>query len=59
MSVHLLLALISGVLVSFLLGMFGGGGSMLALPLLVHVVDVRSPHVAIGMARPLSLQTPS
>ena len=50
MSVQLLLALISGVLVSFLLGMFGGGGSMLALPLLVHVVDVRSPHVAIGIS---------
>jgi len=36
--------------VSFLLGMFGGGGSMLALPLLVHIVDVRSPHVAIGIS---------
>jgi len=50
MSAQLLLALLSGALVSFLLGLFGGGGSMLALPLLVHVVDVRSPHVAIGIS---------
>ena len=47
---QLLLALLSGALVSFLLGLFGGGGSMLALPLLVHVVGVRSPHVAIGVS---------
>lgn len=45
-----LLALLSGALVSFLLGLFGGGGSMLALPLLVHVVAVRSPHIAIGIS---------
>jgi uncharacterized protein len=50
MTLQLLLALLSGALVSFLLGLFGGGGSMLALPLLVHVVDVRSPHVAIGIS---------
>jgi uncharacterized protein len=50
MSQELLLALLSGALVSFLLGLFGGGGSMLALPLLVHVVGVRSPHVAIGVS---------
>lgn len=47
---QLLLALLSGAVVSFLLGLFGGGGSMLALPLLVHVVDVPSPHVAIGIS---------
>jgi uncharacterized membrane protein YfcA len=50
MTVQLLLALLSGALVSFLLGLFGGGGSMLALPLLVHVVGVPSPHVAIGIS---------
>jgi uncharacterized membrane protein YfcA len=50
MTVQLLLALLSGALVSFLLGLFGGGGSMLALPLLVHVVGVSSPHVAIGIS---------
>lgn len=50
MTYQLLLALLSGALVSFLLGLFGGGGSMLALPLLVHVVGVRSPHLAIGVS---------
>jgi uncharacterized membrane protein YfcA len=50
MTEQLLFALLSGALVSFLLGLFGGGGSMLALPLLVHMVGVRSPHVAIGIS---------
>jgi uncharacterized protein len=50
MSTQLILALLSGALVSFLLGLFGGGGSILALPLLVNVVGVRSPHVAIGIS---------
>jgi len=50
MTLQLLLALLSGALVSFLLGLFGGGGSMLALPLLVHVVGVPSPQVAIGIS---------
>ncbi len=30
------------------LGLFGGGGSILAVPLLVYVVGIASPHVAIG-----------
>jgi uncharacterized membrane protein YfcA len=47
---ELILALAAGALVSFMLGLVGGGGSMLALPLLVHVVGVRSPHVAIGVS---------
>ncbi len=38
----------SGVLVGFVLGLVGGGGSILAVPLMVYVVGVRSPHVAIG-----------
>ncbi len=38
----------SGSLVGFVLGLIGGGGSVLAVPLLVYVVGVRSPHVAIG-----------
>lgn len=50
MAEQLILALLSGALVSFLLGLFGGGGSILALPLLVHVVGVRSPHIAIGIS---------
>jgi len=43
-----LLSIGSGGLVGFALGLLGGGGSILAVPLLVYVVDVRSPHVAIG-----------
>jgi uncharacterized membrane protein YfcA len=31
-----------------LLAMFGGGGSVLATPLLLYVVGVKDPHVAIG-----------
>lgn len=50
MSEQLLLGLLSGALVSFMLGLVGGGGSILAIPLLVHVVGVRSPHVAIGVS---------
>lgn len=43
-----LLATGSGSLVGFILGLIGGGGSILAVPLLVYVVGVASPHVAIG-----------
>jgi uncharacterized protein len=43
-----LLAIFSGSLVGFTLGVIGGGGSILAVPLLVYVVGVKSPHVAIG-----------
>src|SRR5512146_2490297 len=43
-----LLATGSGLLVGFILGLIGGGGSILAVPLLVYVVGVASPHVAIG-----------
>ena len=42
------LAIFSGSLVGFILGVIGGGGSVLAVPLLVYVVGVESPHVAIG-----------
>src|ERR1039458_2524360 len=45
---HALLAIASGSLVGFTLGLVGGGGSILAVPLLVYVVGVRSPHIAIG-----------
>jgi uncharacterized membrane protein YfcA len=40
--------LASGSLVGFSLGLVGGGGSILAVPLLVYLVGVSSPHVAIG-----------
>lgn len=39
---------ISGALVGLVLGLVGGGGSILAVPLLVYAVGVTSPHVAIG-----------
>lgn len=38
----------SGILVGFTLGLIGGGGSILAVPLMVYLVGVKSPHVAIG-----------
>ncbi|NOU02516.1 MAG: sulfite exporter TauE/SafE family protein [Novosphingobium sp.] len=47
-QLHYLLAAFSGVLVGFTLGLVGGGGSILAVPLIVYLVGVRSPHVAIG-----------
>jgi len=43
-----LLSIGSGGIVGFALGLLGGGGSILAVPLLIYVVGVRSPHVAIG-----------
>jgi uncharacterized protein len=42
------LAVFCGTLVGLILGVMGGGGSVLAVPLLVYVVGVKSPHVAIG-----------
>lgn len=41
-------AVLSGALVGLLLTVFGGGGSVLATPLLLYAVGVRDPHVAIG-----------
>lgn len=45
---HALLAIGSGSIVGFTLGLVGGGGSIMAVPLLVYVVGVPSAHVAIG-----------
>lgn len=42
------LALLSGSVVGFSLGLVGGGGSILAVPLLLYVVGIRDPHMAIG-----------
>lgn len=39
---------LSGVLIGFTLGLVGGGGSILAVPLMVYVVGVKNPHLAIG-----------
>ena len=44
------LALGSGGLIGLMLGLIGGGGSILAVPLLIYAVGVSSPHVAIGTA---------
>jgi len=43
-----ILTVLSGSLVGFSLGLIGGGGSILAVPLLLYVVGVPDPHVAIG-----------
>lgn len=43
-----LLAVCCGVLVGFTLGLIGGGGSILATPLLLYVVGMQNPHLAIG-----------
>ena len=43
-----LLGACAGSLVGFSLGLVGGGGSILAVPLMVYVVGVTNPHVAIG-----------
>ncbi|MEQ1753337.1 MAG: sulfite exporter TauE/SafE family protein [Micropepsaceae bacterium] len=42
------LAVGSGSLVGLTLGLVGGGGSIIAVPLLLYVVGVQNPHVAIG-----------
>ena len=47
-TVQLVLGALSGCIVGFSLGLVGGGGSILAVPLMVYFVGVTSPHVAIG-----------
>jgi hypothetical protein len=42
------LGALSGALVGFSLGLVGGGGSILAVPLMVYLVGVGNPHTAIG-----------
>jgi uncharacterized membrane protein YfcA len=42
------LGVASGTLVGFSLGLVGGGGSILAVPLMVYLVGVPNPHIAIG-----------
>jgi uncharacterized protein len=43
-----LLTAFSGSLVGVVLGLVGGGGSIIAVPLLLYVVGITSPHMAIG-----------
>ena len=42
------LSVVSGSLVGFSLGLIGGGGSILAVPLLAYLVGVTPAHAAIG-----------
>jgi uncharacterized membrane protein YfcA len=46
--VQALLGTASGGVVGLSLGLVGGGGSILAVPLMVYLVGVATPHVAIG-----------
>ena len=43
-------ALAAGAAIGLILGLVGGGGSIIAVPLLVYLVGVPSPHAAIGTA---------
>ena len=42
------LGVVSGMLVGFSLGLVGGGGSILSVPLMIYLVGVPNVHVAIG-----------
>jgi uncharacterized membrane protein YfcA len=42
------LGIASGMFVGFSLGLVGGGGSILAVPLMIYLVGVPSAHLAIG-----------
>ncbi|GBF57805.1 hypothetical protein PbB2_01475 [Candidatus Phycosocius bacilliformis] len=44
----ILAALGSGLLIGSILGLIGGGGSILAVPLLIYGVGITDPHTAIG-----------
>jgi len=48
MTGSLITTVASGGVVGFMLGLLGGGGSILATPLLIYVVGVTQPHIAIG-----------
>src|SRR3974390_791139 len=48
LPMEIALGLASGALVGFSLGLIGGGGSILAVPLMVYLVGVPDAHVAIG-----------
>lgn len=47
-AIQYLLGAGAGSIVGFSLGLVGGGGSILAVPLMVYLVGVTNPHVAIG-----------
>jgi hypothetical protein len=43
-----ILSALSGGLVGFVLGLVGGGGSIIAVPLLLYLVGITNAHTAIG-----------
>jgi uncharacterized protein len=45
---HGLIAVLCGCAVGFSLALIGGGGSILAMPLMLYVVGLGDPHLAIG-----------
>ncbi|WP_144554471.1 sulfite exporter TauE/SafE family protein [Bacillus sp. X1(2014)] len=47
-TLQVFLSIFSGTIVGFVLGLLGGGGSILAVPLLLYVVGMKDPHVVIG-----------
>lgn len=47
-TIQNIFCVVSGSLVGFSLGLIGGGGSILAVPLLLFFVGLDSPHVVIG-----------
>lgn len=47
-ELQLIIAALGGALVGFSLALVGGGGSILAVPILVYAVGMRDPHLAIG-----------
>lgn len=47
-ALQYVLSVAAGSLVGFSLGLVGGGGSILAVPLMVYLVGIHDPHVAIG-----------
>lgn len=47
-TIQVFLSIFSGAIVGFVLGLLGGGGSILAVPLLLYVVGINDPHVVIG-----------
>lgn len=45
---QIVLAVISGLSIGFCLGLVGGGGGILGVPLLLYFVRIDDPHMAIG-----------
>lgn len=43
-----ILSIFSGGVVGFSLGLLGGGGSIMAVPLLMYLVGINKPHLVVG-----------